>query len=41
LFGERSVRGFLLVIVLVVVMVLSLGAYPFSDLMLSHRHATQ
>lgn len=34
-------RGFLLVIVLIVVMVLALGAYAFSELMLSHREATQ
>lgn len=34
-------RGFLLVIVLIVVMVLALGAYAFSDLMISHREATQ
>lgn len=33
--------GFLLVIVLIVVMVLALGAYAFSELMISHREATQ
>jgi type II secretory pathway component PulK len=37
----RQRRGFLLVIVLIVVMVLALGAYAFSELMLSHREATQ
>lgn len=34
-------RGFLLIIVLVVVMVLALGAYAFSELMLSHQEASQ
>lgn len=34
-------RGFLLIVVLVVVMVLALGAYAFSELMLSHQEASQ
>lgn len=34
-------RGMVLVIVLVVIMALSLGAYTFSDLMLAQRHAVK
>src|SRR5687768_7847752 len=39
--GVRTRRGIVLIIVLIVVAMLSLGAYSFTDLMLAHREAAQ
>ncbi len=38
--GRRNRRAIVLLIVLVVIVALSLAAYTFSDLMLTHRHAS-
>lgn len=38
--STRAPRGFVLILVLVVIMILSLGAYAFSELMLSHYEAS-